>query len=163
MNSHFQSSATTSTSSGLVFELNGFAGSSSCELIQAMLPKKSTTSAGMDQTLFRSRPDSAQCGAYVARALPARYHQANPRMQRIVGTTIASMMASELNRITRSAFPTGPAGSRIPLQPHNAAIIENSVLYSPAVLLNRYVCLFMRTIPTCGYSGRQRTMVWATP
>src|SRR5262245_7272474 len=107
MNSHFQSSATTSTSSGSTFDLNGFAGSSSCEPIHAMGPKKSTTSAGMDQTMSSSRPDSAQCGAYVARALPARYHQAKPSVQRIVGTTMASMMASESSRITRSAAPTG--------------------------------------------------------
>src|SRR5260370_33812116 len=43
--------------------------------------------------------------------LEARNHQAKRRMARIVGMTIASMMARESIRIVLSAVPTGPCGS----------------------------------------------------
>src|SRR5260221_9492769 len=52
-----------------------------------------------------------------------------PSVARIVGMTIASMMASELNRISRSAAAIGPFGSRTPSEqpPSAAAPIKRAV------------------------------------
>src|SRR5437588_2097909 len=47
----------------------------------------------------------------MARLLEARNHQAKPIVARIVGTTIASMIASASNRMMRSDPPTGPTGA----------------------------------------------------
>src|SRR5215831_12044769 len=91
MNSHFQSSDTTWTSSGSSSD-NGFAGSRSCDPIQATLPRSMIVSSGTDQVMISILPDSTKLGSYRARLLDARYHHPNRSAARIVGTTIGSMM-----------------------------------------------------------------------
>src|SRR6185437_6272370 len=110
MKSHFQSSETTWTSSGAACEGRGCAGSRSWELIQAIPPRKMTTSAGIDQTTISTRPEYTKSGCRRARWLEARYHQATAMVAMIVGTTIASMITTESRRIKRSAALMGPAG-----------------------------------------------------
>ena len=73
------------------------------------------TSSGTDQTSSSTRPENDQSGKYVAFVLPARNHQAKPSVARMVGTTIASMIASELSRMVFSPAATGPAGSSTPV------------------------------------------------
>src|SRR5690242_9647810 len=95
MNSHFQSSDTTWTSSGSSLEDNGFAGSRSCEPIQATLPRSMMVSSGMDQVRSSILPDSTKLGWKEARLLDDRYHHPNMSAARIVGTTIGSIMMNE--------------------------------------------------------------------
>src|ERR1700730_8542623 len=122
MNSHFQSSETTWTLSGLAVELIGLCGSRSCAPIQATPPTNSTVIAGIDQTSSSRRPEYSKSGRYTARVLDERNQKATPRVARIVGITIASMMPSELNRICRSPEAMGPFGSSTPSeQPPSAA------------------------------------------
>ncbi len=54
----------------------------------------------------------ARKAAEGALSLDARNHQAKAKVAAIVGTTIASMMASESIKIVFWASPTGPCGSR---------------------------------------------------
>src|SRR5215212_10711613 len=70
-------------------------------------------SAGIDQTTSSMRPEYAQSGRYTARGLDSRNQNAKARIAMIVGTTIASMIATESIRIVASAAPIGPCGSRI--------------------------------------------------
>src|SRR5688572_10411524 len=52
----------------------------------------------------------------------ARYHHANARIATIVGTTIASMIATEPVKMDFWATPTGPCGSSTPiLQPDSTS------------------------------------------
>src|SRR5277367_5721085 len=112
MNSHFQSSATTSTSSGLTLAAIGARGSSSWELIQLTPPNRITTSAGIDQTTKSTRPSYASSSLRLARTLEDLYHQANPRVARIIGTTTTSMISVVLISRSNCADATGPCGSR---------------------------------------------------
>src|SRR5271163_2723241 len=96
MNSHFQSSATTSTSSGLTFAAIGARGSSIWELIQLTPPKRITTNVGIDQTTKSIRPSYARSSLRLARALEDLYHQAHPKVVRITGTTTTSMISVAL-------------------------------------------------------------------
>src|SRR4051794_25706778 len=105
MNSHFQSSETTCTSSGGTSEDRGVAGSSSWEPIQATPPSKVMTSSGTDQTISSRRPEYSQSGRYLALVLDDRNHHANAIVAAMVGTTIASMMATESIRMVLSAIP----------------------------------------------------------
>src|SRR5471032_1444877 len=114
MNSHFQSSDTTSTSIGALAACNRVRGSKSCELIQPMPLRNRTTSAGMAHTTNSIRPAYDHSGWRRALRLPARNHHANRPVARITGTTTASMMTVALNSMVRSAAPTGPCGSRTP-------------------------------------------------
>ncbi len=57
MNSHFQSSETTCTSSGGADEVIGRAGSRSCEAIQAMPPRNRITRVGMAHTVTSIGPE----------------------------------------------------------------------------------------------------------
>src|ERR1700730_1660455 len=111
MNSHFQSSDTTWTSSGAAFDASGFAGSNSYELIHATPPSSMIVNSGMAQTISSSWPEYSQSGRWRAFVLDERYHQAQPSVAAIVGTTMASMIASESIRMVFSASPTGPSGS----------------------------------------------------
>src|SRR3954454_8873045 len=70
-------------------------------------------SAGIDQTTSSMRPEYAKSGRYTARGLDCRNQNAKARIATIVGTTIASMIATESIRIVASAAPIGPCGSRI--------------------------------------------------
>src|SRR5678815_1123463 len=112
MNSHFQSSDTTWTLSGSSFDGNGFAGSRSCDPIQATLPRSMIVSSGMDQVMSSILPDSTKLGSNVARLLDDRYHHPNASAARIVGTTIGSMMTNEPSRIDVVPSATTPLGSR---------------------------------------------------
>src|SRR6202789_2276687 len=112
MNNHFQSSETTWISSGFTREAIGRAGSSNWDPIQAMPPRKKTTSAGIDQTMSSTRPEEVKSGRRRARVFESRNHQANANIARIVGTTIASMITSASSRMVRFAAPIGPAGER---------------------------------------------------
>src|SRR5215510_8699631 len=112
MNSHFQSSDTTWTLSGFSFDDNGFAGSRSCDPIQATLPRSMIVSSGMDQVMSSILPDSTKLGWKRARLLDDRYHHPNMSAARIVGTTIGSMMMSEPIRIDDVPSATTPRGWR---------------------------------------------------
>src|SRR5260221_9648559 len=114
INSHFQSSEMTWTSSGVTAASIGRGGSSSWELIQAMPPRKMITSAGIDQTIISIRPEYSHSGRYRSRGLLARNHQAKPIVSKITGMTTASMIAVASNRIRSSALPIGPRGSKTP-------------------------------------------------
>ena len=57
MNSHFQSSDTTCTSSGGVAEASGLNGSSLYEPIQITPPRKMMVRIGIDQTTASIRPE----------------------------------------------------------------------------------------------------------
>src|SRR5262244_2028627 len=112
MNSHFQSSDTPWTLSGLSFDDNGFAGSRSCDPIQATLPRSMIVSSGMDQVMSSMLPDSTKLGWKRARVLDDRYHHPNMSAARIVGTTIGSMMMSEPISIDDVPSATTPLGRR---------------------------------------------------
>src|SRR5690348_18436819 len=99
MKSHFQSSETTSTRTGGTDDLSGLAGSRSWLPIHAIPPSRMTVSAGIDQMTSSTAPEYSNSGRNLARALPARNHQAIPIVARIVGMMIASMIAVELARI----------------------------------------------------------------
>lgn len=75
-------------------------------------PRNRMTSRGIDQTTSSTRPEYTTPSLRVARALSARNHQATVIVGRMVGTTTASMTATELNRISRFAAATGPAGCK---------------------------------------------------
>src|SRR5258707_6903540 len=113
MNSHFQSSDTTWILIGLPVPCTGAAGSSWCDPIQATPPSRMTVSAGIDQTTSSIRPEYSQFGQQNALPLDARNQYANAKIATIVGSTIASMIASESIRMVFSATPIGPCGSRI--------------------------------------------------
>src|SRR3954454_14819601 len=127
MNSHFQSSETTSTLSGGLADLSGLLGSRSWLPIQAIPPSSMMGSAGTAHTTISMAPEYSQSGRYWALGLPRRNHQANATVAIIVGMMIASMMAVELMSICFSALATGPTGSRIPrlqalaIKPRSAA------------------------------------------
>src|SRR5262245_45858472 len=112
MNSHFQSSDTTSTLSGFSFDDNGFAGSRSCDPIQATLPRSMIVSNGTDQVTISILPDSTKLGWKSALLLDDRYHHPNMSAARIVGTTIGSMMMYESIRSVDVPSATTPLGLR---------------------------------------------------
>src|SRR5499426_799696 len=112
MNSHFQSSDTTWTLSGSSFDDNGFAGSRSCDPIQATLPRSMIVSSGMDQVMSSILPDSTKFGWKRARLLDDRYHHPNMSDARIVGTTIGSMMMNASIRSVDVPSATTPLGLR---------------------------------------------------
>ena len=68
-------------------------------------------------------------GVQMARLLEERNQKATPRVVRIVGITIA-VIASELNRIYRSAKAMGSFGSRTPSKqpPSVAALIKQKLV-----------------------------------
>src|SRR5579862_7740688 len=72
-----------------------------------------TVSAGTDHTTSSMRPEYTKSGRKAARLLEARNQNAKAKIARIVGSTIASMMATESIRMVFSAAPIGPCGSRI--------------------------------------------------
>src|SRR6266478_5389531 len=81
-------------------------------------PKRITISAGIDQTTNSIRPSKDSSGLRTARALDDLYHQANPKVARITGTTTTSIIAVELIRRSRSCNAIGPCGSSTPLWLH---------------------------------------------
>src|SRR5205807_1480278 len=95
-----------------------------CEPIQLTPPNRITTSVGIDQTTNSIRPSYARSGLRLARGLDARYHQANPRVARMTGTTTTSMIAVELIRRSRSADAIGPCGSSTPTWRQEASSAE---------------------------------------
>src|SRR5215471_14088778 len=123
MNSHFQSSDTTWTLTGSSFDDNGFAGSRSCDPIQATLPRSMIVSSGMDQVTISILPDSTKLGWKLARRLDDRYHHPKMSAARIVGTTIGSMMMYESIRSVDVPSATTPFGRRTikSLQPASAS------------------------------------------
>src|SRR5215468_10113532 len=111
MNSHFQSSDTTWTSSGSSSD-NGIAGSRSCDPIQVTLPRSMIVRSGTDQVRSSILPDSTKLGSYLARLLDDRYHHPNMSAARIVGTTTGSMMMNEPVRSDVVPSATTPFGWR---------------------------------------------------
>src|SRR5271155_5626955 len=93
MNSHFQSSETTSTSIGVVTLTKGLRGSRSCDPIQAIPPRKSTIMAGIDHVTNSIRPEYSHSGLRRARLLLARNHTATTKVQTMTGMTTAIMLA----------------------------------------------------------------------
>src|SRR6478609_1705810 len=137
MNSHFQSSETTWTVTGVTDELIGLRGSRSREPTHATPPTRSTVMAGMDQTSSSRRPEYSKSGKYAAREFDARNQKATASVARIVGITIASMMPSELNRISRSAVAMGPLGLRTPsVQPPTVAALIRTTASKPYRILD---------------------------
>src|ERR1700722_9813870 len=136
MNSHFQSSDTTSTSIGSAEACKRVRGSKSCEPIQQIPPRNRTTSAGIAHTTNSMRPAYSHSGSRRSLRLPARNHQANRPVARITGTTTASMMTVALKRMVRSAPPMGPCGSSTPevLQPHSNKTSTARVLIGTRIL-----------------------------
>src|SRR5690242_7578154 len=123
MNSHFQSSDTTSTLIAGLSDFSALPGSRSWLPIQAMPPNSMMVSAGMAQTTISTAPEYSQSGRYSAFVLPRRNHQANATVAIIVGMMIASMIAVELMIMVFSAAATGPTGSRMPrLQPEMSKV-----------------------------------------
>src|SRR4029078_8027274 len=114
MNSHFQSSETTSTSSGGLFDFNGRLGSRSWAPIQAMPARRIAVRTGMPQTPISIAPEYSQSGRYTALVLPRRNHQATATVAIIVGMMIASMMAVELMRVVFLALAAGATRSKMP-------------------------------------------------
>src|SRR3569833_820818 len=71
-------------------QVSGCAGSSSWELIQAMPPRNSTTSAGTDQTSSSNKPKNTKKKKQHAQTKPTQNHHAKASVAIIVGITIAS-------------------------------------------------------------------------
>src|ERR1700742_3168887 len=137
MNSHFQSSEATWTRSGFTADPIGLRGLKSCELTHATPPTRNTVMAGIDQTSISRRPEYAKFGRYCARSFDARNQKATPSVARITGITIASMMPSELSRISRSAAAIGPFGSSTPsVQPPSVATPIRTTASKPYRMLN---------------------------
>src|SRR5438270_10773130 len=76
----------------------------------------------------------------MARALEERNQKATPRVARIVGITIASMIPSELNRICRSAEAMGPFGSSTPSEQPPSATAPIKAITSTAYRISNLVC-----------------------
>src|ERR1700752_5159432 len=137
MNSHFQSSETTWTVTGVALELIALRGSRSCAPTHATPPTSSTVMAGIDQTSSSRRPEYSKSGKYAARKFDERNQEATASVARIVGITIASMMPSELSRISRSAAAMGPLGSRTPSeQPPSVAAPIRTTASKPYRMLD---------------------------
>src|ERR1700750_2910967 len=137
MNSHFQSSETTWTVTGVTLELIGLRGSRSWAPTQATRPTSRTVMAGIDQTSSSRRPEYSKSGKYAARQFDARNQKATASVTRIVGITIASMIPSELNRISRSAAAMGPFGLSTPsVQPPSVAAPLRTTASKPDRMLD---------------------------
>src|SRR5262249_2733495 len=114
MNSHFQSSDTPWTLSGASSDGSGRPGSSSYEPSQATPPRSMMVINGMDQVTNSIWPDSTKSSRRRALELDDRNHHAKARIAAMVGTTIASMMASESIMIVVLPLPTTPWDGRMP-------------------------------------------------
>src|ERR1700682_3575825 len=137
MNNHFQSSEATWTRSGFTVDTIGLRGLKSCEPTHATPPTRNTVMAGIDQTSISRRPEYAKFGRYRARSFDARNQKATPSIASITGTTIASMMPSELSRICRSATAIGPFGSSTPsVQPPSIAAPIRTTARKPYRMLD---------------------------
>src|SRR3984885_8743957 len=137
MNSHFQSSEATWTRSGFTVDAIGLRGLTSCAPTHATPPTRNTVMAGIDQTSISRRPEYAKFGRYRARSFDSRNQNATPRVARITGITIASMMPSELSRICRSAAAIGPFGSSTPsVQPPSIAAPIRTTVSKPYRMLD---------------------------
>src|ERR1700724_914999 len=137
MNSHFQSSEATCTRRAFTLDAIGLRGLTSCEPTHATPPTRNTVMAGIDQTSISRRPEYAKFGRYRARSFDARNQKATPSIASITGTTIASMMPSELSRICRSATAIGPFGSSTPsVQPPSVAAPIRTTASEPYRILD---------------------------
>src|SRR5882724_1378257 len=137
MNSHFQSSEATWTRNGFTVDAIGLRGLRSCKPTHATPPTRNTVMAGIDQTSISRRPEYAKFGRYRARSFDARNQKATPSVARITGTTIASMMPSELSKICRSAAAIGPFGSSTPsVQPPSVATPITATAGKPYCMLD---------------------------
>src|SRR5260221_11670813 len=86
-----------------------------------------TVRAGIDQTTSSMRPEYSQSGQYDAFVLDARNQKAKAKIATMVGSTIASMIASESIRMVLSAAPIGPCGSRVFIAaPENGTAINGA-------------------------------------
>src|ERR1700734_1672562 len=121
MNSHFQSSATTSTSSGLAFAAIGVRGSRSWLLIQLTEAKRVTINTGIAQLTKSIRPSYVSSSLRLARELEDLYHNDHPTLARITGTTMTSMISVALVSRSSCADAIGPCGSRMPCCPQEAS------------------------------------------
>ncbi|MNX75544.1 hypothetical protein D3C86_1070200 [compost metagenome] len=110
MNSHFQSSATTSTSSGATFDSIGRNGSSLCVVSQMMMPSSATITHGIPHTTTSIRVECDQRGAYSALVLPSRYRHANTSVRMITGITTISISAVASTIRFRVCTPMDPLG-----------------------------------------------------
>src|ERR1700722_17608770 len=145
MKSQRQSREMTSISRGAADPASGTGGSRSCDPVHAIPPRNRTIRAGMDQIIISIRPEYSHSGRYRARAFLARNHQANTRVSTITGMTTASMIAVESRRMTRSALPTGPCGSRTPSL-HDAVNIAALAIETP----RSHTAGALAALVTCG-------------
>ena len=126
-------------------------GSRSCEPIQ-MMPPRSMIDQRRDRPddefeLAGKRPSPADRRA---RVFEARNHQAKPSVARIVGMTIASMMASESSRICASPLPIVPCGSTTmrPQPERLQSASSEAARASPASRFRRALVLSQLTPPS---------------
>src|SRR5476651_672290 len=91
MNSHFQSSDTTSIVIGLTLDSSGLYGSSSCVVFQVIVPSTRMIAIGTAHTTASIRWEYDQFGVYVASVFDSRYFQAKYSVMKITGTTTSSI------------------------------------------------------------------------
>src|SRR5271166_3345634 len=93
---------------------------------------------GIAHVIISTWPEYSKSGRWMALVFDARNHQAKASVARIVGTTIASMMATESMRMVASPLPTCPCGSStFGWQPANVSVASKPQRRSARVIGNR--------------------------
>src|SRR6266576_2476739 len=91
MNSHFQSSATTSMATGFALDSTALKGSSRCDACHAMMARTETIATGASTITAATAVERSHSGMYLALVFEARYRQANAPTSTITGTTMISI------------------------------------------------------------------------
>src|SRR5438034_9023153 len=108
MNSHFQSSATTSLATGFASDSIALKGSSRCDACHAMTARTETIATGASTITAATAVERSHSGVYLALVFEARYRQANAPTSTITGTTMISIKRVDSRISERSASPIGP-------------------------------------------------------
>src|SRR5580704_5783953 len=108
MNSHFQSSATTSIATGCASDSIGLKGSSRCDDCHADTARMETMATGASTITAATAVERSQSGMYLALRFEARYRQAKASTSTITGTTMISINRVDSRISERSASPIGP-------------------------------------------------------
>src|SRR4051812_28288166 len=111
MNSHFQSSDTTSMVIGFTLDSSGRNGSSSCVVFQVMVPSTRMMAMGTAHTTASIRWEYDQLGMYWAEVFEARYFHANTSVSTMTGITTMSISSVETMIRCFSSAAILPAGS----------------------------------------------------
>src|ERR1700712_672676 len=91
MNSHFQSSDTTSIVIGLTLDSSGLYGSSACVVFHVIVPSTRMIAMGTAHTTASMRCEYDQLGMYAAAVFDSRYFQAKYSVMKITGITTTSI------------------------------------------------------------------------